>query len=56
MGGPSLDRRSLFFAAGALIALLLTPLAPVDLRWVPVGVSATYFVLSLACLLDRWNR
>ena len=56
MSGPSLDRRSVFFAIGALIALLLTPLAPIDLRWVPIGVSATYAVLSLACSLDRWNR
>jgi hypothetical protein len=51
-----MDRRSLFFAVGAVAALLLWPLAPPDLRWVSLMVSAMYAVLSLACLLDSWNR
>lgn len=51
-----MDRRPVFFAIGAVVALLLWPVAPPDLRWVSIMVSAIYGVLAVACLLDRWNR
>ena len=51
-----IDRRSLFFAGAALVALaLVTPSDPA-LRWVPIVVSVTYAVLAVLSFLDWRSR
>ena len=50
-----IDRRAAFFFIAALACASLYPLAPTDLRWVPVGVSVTYLVLALLSALDAWS-
>lgn len=52
-----MDRRAVFFAVAALLAVVLTPLASDSLRWVPIVVSVTYVVLAAASYADaRSNR
>ncbi len=51
-----MDRRSLFFAIGAVVALALYPLAPTDLHRVPLAVAVGYAVLSIVCWLDHRSR
>ena len=41
-----MSRRMTFFAGAAILCALLVPLAPADLRWVPVVVSAVYVVIA----------
>ena len=41
-----MDRRVTFFAGAAVLCVLLIPVAPADLRWVPEVVAAVYFVLA----------
>ena len=51
-----MDRRALFFLIAALAAGAMYPLAPVDLRWVSLGVASTYVVLAVLAALDGWSR
>ena len=50
-----IDRRAAFFFVAALASGVLYPLAPSDLRWVPVGVCTTYLVLAVLSALDAWS-
>ena len=50
------DRRTLFFLAAAAAALVLYPVAPVDLRWVSLTVTGIYVVLAVLAALDSWSR
>ena len=50
------DRRATFFLLAALVCLLMLPLAADEFRWVTLGVSFTYLVLSLASYLDFRGR
>jgi uncharacterized membrane protein len=47
-----MDRRVFFFAGAAGVALLVTPLAPDEFRWVGLTVVITYMVFSLLFLAD----
>jgi putative exporter of polyketide antibiotics len=49
-----MSRRVMFFAGAALLCAFLVPVAPVELRWVPIGVSAVYFVLAALTGLEDW--
>jgi hypothetical protein len=49
------DRRVAFFLAAAVVCALMTPLAPGELRWVPVATAATYVVLALLVALESWS-
>ena len=46
------DRRITFFLAAAVLCALMTPLAPDELRWVPVATAATYAVLAILVGLE----
>jgi hypothetical protein len=47
-----IDRRITFFLAAAAVCALMTPLAPGDLRWVPVATAVTYVVLAILVALE----
>jgi hypothetical protein len=47
-----IDRRITFFLAAAAVCGLMTPLAPGELRWVPVATAVTYVVLAILVLLE----
>lgn len=46
------DRRITFFLAAAVVCGLMTPLAPGDLRWVPIATAVTYVVLAMLVILE----
>lgn len=46
------DRRITFFLAAAVVCALMTPLAPRELRWVPIATAVTYFVLAILVVLE----
>jgi hypothetical protein len=46
------DRRITFFLAAAVVCALMTPLAPGELRWVPVATAVTYVVLAILVGLE----
>ena len=47
-----MDRRITFFLAAAVVCALVSPVAPTELRWVPVATAVTYLVLALLVLLE----
>jgi hypothetical protein len=47
-----IDRRITFFLAAAVVSALMTPLAPGELRWVPVATAVTYVVLAILVALE----
>ena len=47
-----IDRRITFFLAAAVVCSLMTPLAPRELRWVPVATAVTYVVLAILVALE----
>jgi hypothetical protein len=49
-----MSRRVVFFVGAAVLCALLLPVAPADLWWVPVTVSAVYFVLAALTGLEDW--
>lgn len=51
-----IDMRTKFFATASLIAFSLYPLAPHDLKYVPMWVGIVYVVLTLLCGLDSYSR
>jgi hypothetical protein len=51
-----MDRRSWFFLVSTFVILLTVPLAPADLRWVPMGLAVVYAVLTLLCIADHVSR
>jgi hypothetical protein len=51
-----MDRRSWFFLGSTVVILLMIPLAPADLRWVPIWLAGLYFVLTLLCIADHLAR
>jgi len=51
-----IDRRSLFFAGAAVVAVALIPPSDPPLRWVPIVVSITYAVLAVLSFLDWASR
>jgi hypothetical protein len=55
-----IDRRITFFLGAAVVCGAMTPLAPGDLRWVPIVTAVTYVVLAvlvaLESLSDRSRR
>jgi hypothetical protein len=51
-----IDRRSVFFAGAAVVALALVPPSDPALRWVPIVVSITYVVLAVLSFLDWGSR
>lgn len=50
-----MDRRITFFLAAAVVCALVSPVAPSELRWVPVATAVTYLVLALLVLLEALN-
>ena len=46
------DRRITFFLAAAVVCALMTPVAPDELRWVPVATAVTYAVLAILVALE----
>ena len=46
------DRRITFFLAAAVVCALMTPLAPHELRWVPIATAVTYFILAILVVLE----
>lgn len=46
------DRRITFFLAAAVVCALMTPLAPGELRWLPVATAVTYLVLAILVALE----
>ena len=46
------DRRITFFLAAALVCALMTPVAPGELRWVPIATAVTYVVLAILVALE----
>ena len=46
------DRRITFFLAAAVLCALMTPLAPGEVRWVPVATAVTYVVLAILVALE----
>jgi hypothetical protein len=51
-----MDRRALFFLGSAAVCLVLTPVAPPDLRWFALVLAGAYVVLATASALDTWFR
>ena len=51
-----MDRRAVFFAASAILCLLLLWPTPAELRWVGITVSVTYVVLAVASWFDHRGR
>ena len=49
-----MNRRVTFFAGAAVLCILLIPVAPADLRWVPEAVAAVYVVLAGLTGLEDW--
>ena len=47
-----IDRRITFFLAAAVVCALMAPLAPAELRWVPVATAVTYVVLAILVVLE----
>ena len=47
-----IDRRITFFLAAAVVCALMTPLAPGELRWVPIATAVTYVVLAILVALE----
>jgi len=50
------DRRIWFFLVAAVASGALTPLAPDQIRWVPVATSVAYAVLTILVALDMASR
>ena len=50
------DRRAVFFVASAVLALLLLPLCPPELRYVGWILAAVFVVLALASWADFHAR
>ena len=50
------DRRAVFFLASAVLALLLLPLCPPELRYVGWILAAVYLVLAAASWADFRSR
>jgi hypothetical protein len=46
------DRRITFFLAAAVVCALMTPLAPGELRWVPIATAVAYAVLAMLVTLE----
>ena len=46
------DRRITFFLAAAVVCSVMMPLAPGELRWVPVATAVTYVVLAVLVALE----
>jgi hypothetical protein len=51
-----LDRRVPFFAAVAVVAFALVPLADRSLRYVPMAVGITYVVFTVLFFFDWLGR
>jgi hypothetical protein len=51
-----MDRRSWFFLGATLVIVLMIPIAPSDLRWVPIWLAVLYVVLTLLCIGDHIAR
>jgi hypothetical protein len=51
-----MDRRAVFFAIAGLLSLILVPVTPSDLRWVPATVAGVYALLAAASLADHISR
>jgi hypothetical protein len=49
-----MSRRVTFFVGAALVCALLVPVSPADLRWVPIAVSAVYFVIAALTGIEDW--
>jgi hypothetical protein len=49
-----MSRRVTFFVGAAVLCALLVPLAPADLRWVPMATSAVYVVIASLTGLEDW--
>jgi hypothetical protein len=45
-------QRAIFFLVAGLICLVLVPVTPSDLRWVPEVLTVAYVILSLLSWLD----
>jgi hypothetical protein len=50
------DRRLWFFLIAAVVCLLLVPVAPHGLEWVPAVTAAAYVVLAALVALDSFGR
>ena len=51
-----IDMRTKFFAVATLLVLIVIPLAPANLRYVPIYLSVVYVVLTLICAADSISR
>lgn len=51
-----MDKRIVFFLVAAVLCAVMTPLAPDDLRWVPMATAVTYVVLAVLVTLDALGR
>ena len=51
-----IDVRTKFFAGSAVLAFLMIPLAPHDLKYVPFWVGVVYIFLTIICALDSISR
>jgi hypothetical protein len=47
-----IDQRITFFLAAALVCAAMTPLAPGELRWVPIATAVAYVVLAILVALE----
>ena len=50
------DRRAVFFVASAVLALLLLPLCPAELRYVGWTLAAVFVLLAVASWADFHSR
>jgi len=50
------DQRLWFFLGAGAVCAGMVPLAPTDLRWVPVVTAVVYVVLAALVALDSWGR
>ncbi len=50
------DKRLWFFLGAGAVCGLMVPLAPRELRWVPVVTSVVYVVLAVLVALDSFSR
>jgi hypothetical protein len=48
--------RTTLFLVGALLAVLMVPIADKADRWVPWAVAITYLVMFLLSTLEDWDR
>jgi hypothetical protein len=51
-----MDRRAVFFFVAAIVCAILIPVTEAGQRWVPIFLSVTYLLLSVASWADRRTR